>query len=215
VLAEELGVSVRTLYRDVAVLSARGVPIKGEPGVGYVLEAGHFLPPLSFSEDELDAIVLGLRWVEKRADVDLASAADNALAKIAAVLPKQTREAAEVPAVFVGPDIAQPAATVSVGMFRSAVRGRVKVRIGYVDGQGLSSDRTVWPIGLAFMEEVRMVVAWCELRSAFRHFRIDRISSANLGDAYPERRAVLLRRWRDQQRAEEVDAAMRCQQLRV
>ena len=211
VLAEELGVSLRTLYRDMAALSARGAPIRGEPGVGYVLEAGHFLPPLSFSEDELDAVILGLRWVEKRADPELERAAEDALAKIAAVLPKQTREAAETPAVFVGPDIPQPTATVSVGLFRAAVRPKLKVRIDYVDAQGLSSERMVWPIGVAFMEDIRMVVAWCELRSAFRHFRLDRISSANLGEAYPERRAVLLRRWRDQLRAEEVDAAIGCQ----
>lgn len=214
VLAGDLGVSLRTLYRDIAILSARGVPIRGEPGVGYILEAGYFLPPLSFSEDELDAIVLGLRWVEKRADPDLARAADDALAKITAVLPRQTSDATEVPAVFVGPDISQPAAIVSVSLFRDAVRRRVKVRIDYVDAHGLSSERTVWPIGLAFMEEVRMVVAWCELRGAFRHFRIDRISSADMGDGYPERRAVLLRRWRDQQRAED-DAVMICQQVRV
>ena len=90
-LAEELGVSLRTLYGDMAALSARGAPIRGEPGVGYVLEAGHFLPPLSFSEDELDAVTLGLRWVEKRADPELGRAAEDARAKIASVLPKQTR----------------------------------------------------------------------------------------------------------------------------
>ncbi len=115
-LAEELGVSLRTLYRDMAALSARGVPIRGEPGVGYILEAGHFLPPLSFSEDEMDAITLGLRWVEKRADPDLGRAAEDALA------------------------------TVSAGLFRAAVRRRNKVRIDYVDAQGLSSERMVWPV---------------------------------------------------------------------
>ncbi len=145
-LAEELGVSLRTLYRDMAALSARGVPIRGEPGVGYILEAGHFLPPLSFSEDEMDAITLGLRWVEKRADPDLGRAAEDALAKIASVLPKQMRDAAETPAVFVGPDIPQPPATVSAGLFRAAVRRRNKVRIDYVDAQGLSSERMVWPV---------------------------------------------------------------------
>jgi predicted DNA-binding transcriptional regulator YafY len=170
---------------------------------------------LSFSEDELDAIVLGLRWVEKRTDPELARAAEDALAKITAVLPRRTSDAAETPAVFVGPDIAQPAATVSVSLFRAAVRRRAKVRMDYVDAQGVHSERTIWPIGLAFMEEVRMVVAWCELRCAFRHFRIDRISSADLVGHYPERRADLLRRWRDQERAEDVDADTICQPLRV
>jgi predicted DNA-binding transcriptional regulator YafY len=211
VLAQELGVSLRTLYRDVAALTASGAPIRGEPGVGYILEAGHFLPPLSFSEDELDAVLLGLNWVEKRADGALARAAEDALAKIAAVLPKQTREAAEAPAVFVGPDTPGPIAAVSVGQFRSAVRGGLKVRMQYIDAEGLGSERIIWPIGLAFMEEVRLVVAWCELRGAFRHFRLDRILSAQTQDSVPERRVVLLRRWREQQRTETANADTGCQ----
>jgi predicted DNA-binding transcriptional regulator YafY len=202
VLAQELNVSVRTLYRDIAALIASGAPIQGEPGVGYILEPGHFLPPLSFSQDELDAVLLGLSWVEKRADGPLARAAEDAMAKIAAVLPKQTREAAEVPAVFVGPDAPGPSAAVSVGQFRGAVRGGLKVCISYVDAAGLDSERIIWPIGLAFMEEVRLVVAWCELRGAFRHFRLDRILSAQTQGPVPERRVVLLRRWREQQRTE-------------
>jgi len=202
VLAEELGVSLRTLYRDMAALIARGAPIRGEPGVGYVLEAGHFLPPLSFSEDELDAILLGLGWVEKRADGVLGRAAEDARAKIAAVLPKRGRDAVDTPAVFVGPDTPGPTAAVSVGQFRQAIRSGRKVRITYVDAQGLGSERILWPIGLAFMEDVRLVVAWCELRGAFRHFRLDRILSAQTEDLVPERRVVLLRRWREQQRTE-------------
>jgi predicted DNA-binding transcriptional regulator YafY len=210
-LACELDVSLRTIYRDVAVLVARGVPIRGEPGFGYVLEAGHFLPPLSFTDDELDAVMLGLRWVEKRTDADLARGAEDALAKIAAVLPTRSREAAETPSVFVGPDLPQPAASVDIGLFRNAVRRRLKVQIIYRDANGVSSQRVLWPIGLAFMEDGQFVIAWCELRGAFRHFRLDRIAAAGLGDTFPQRRAQLLRRWRDQLSAEVLDAAISCQ----
>ncbi len=215
VLAGELGVSLRTLYRDVAALTARGVPIRGEAGVGYILEEGHFLPPLSFTDDELDAIVLGLSWVKRRADAELAYAADDALGKIAAILPSRRREAADTPAVFVGPDVPQPAVSVSLRLFRDAVRHRRKARIDYADAHGRRSQRVIWPVGLAFMEERQMVVAWCEVRGAFRHFRLDRISSAKLDETIPERRAALLTRWRNQLRAEALDADTRCQQPRL
>ena len=215
VLAGELGVSLRTLYRDVAVLVARGVPIRGEAGIGYVLEQGHFLPPLSFSDNELDAIVLGLSWVKRSADAELAHAADDALAKVTAILPSRRQEAADTPAVFVGPDLTRPPVLNSVSLFRDAVRRRRKVRIDYADACGRGSRRVIWPIGLAFREDLQMVIAWCELRGAFRHFRLDRISSAELGETFSERRSALLSAWRDQLRAEAHDADTRCQQPEV
>ncbi|UAK25598.1 helix-turn-helix transcriptional regulator [Sphingomonas nostoxanthinifaciens] len=211
-LASELGVSMRTLYRDVATLIARGVPIRGEPGIGYVLDPGYFLPPLAFGNDELDAVLLGLKWVEKRADAGMARAAQDALAKIEAVLSKPAREFADTPGVFVGPDLPQPMETVGTGLFRHAVRGCRKVRVSYRDANGAPSERTLWPIGVAFMEDGRFVIAWCELRNAFRHFRLDRIATADVGACYPERRAVLLQRWQQQLEAEQYNADKRCQE---
>lgn len=211
-LAGELGVSLRTLYRDVAALVARGVPVRGEPGVGYVLDPGYFLPPLAFGADELDAVLLGLKWVEKRADPAMAHAAVDAMAKIEAVLPRWAREAADTPGVFVRADVPQPGQRVGTEVFRDAVRGCRKVRIAYRDAHGSETERTVWPIGLAFMEDVRAVMAWCELRGAFRTFHLDRIASADLGATYPERRAVLLRRCREQVAAELHDADTRRQE---
>lgn len=210
-LADELGVSLRTLYRDVAALVARGVPIRGEPGVGYVLEPGYFLPPLTFGTDELDAVLLGLTWVEKRADPTMARAAVEARAKIEAVLPRWAQDMAETPGVFVRTDEPPPMETVETDLFREAVRGGRKVRIVYRDANGVETERTVWPIGLAFMRDGRAVMAWCELREAFRSFHLDRIASAEAGDRYLERRAVLLQRCRQQIAAERRHADTRCQ----
>ncbi len=210
-LAGELGVSLRTIYRDVATLVARGVPIRGEPGVGYVLDPGYFLPPLTFGTNELDAVLLGLKWVEKRADPTMARAAVDAMAKIEAVLPRWAREIADTPGVFVRADLPPRVEAIETGLFRDAIRECRKVRIVYRDVQGVETERTVWPIGLAFMEEGRAVMAWCELRGACRSFHLDRIASADVGTTYPERRAVLLQRYRQQIAAELHDADRRCQ----
>lgn len=211
-LAAETGVSSRTLYRDVAALVARGVPIRGEAGVGYVLEPGCFLPPLAFGTNELDAVLLGLKWVEKRADAGLARAAVDAMAKIEAVLPKWAREIADTPGVFVRADTVQPVERIGTAVFRDAVRNCLTIRIAYRDANGVETERTVWPIGLAFQEEGCAVMAWCELRRAFRSFRLDRIASAALGPRYPESRAVLLQRCRAQIMVELHDADPRCQE---
>jgi len=206
-LAAEFGVSTRTIYRDIAALIARGAPIEGEAGLGYILGDGLFLPPLSFIDDEIDAVLLGLRWVEKRGDPQLAKAATDALAKITAVLPARAREAALTPAVFVGPDKIIPPATVGIGVLRDAIRDSRILDIEYVDKDEKSSRRKIWPIGLAFLEDARLIIAWCELRNAFRHFRLDRLVSAVAYGPYPGRRAVLLRRWSEQIEGEDVVSA--------
>src|ERR1700719_3739620 len=140
-LADELSISLRTLYRDIDTLKAQGAHIDGEPGVGYVLRPGFLLPPLMFSEDEIEALVLGSRWVAERADAPLGDAARHALAKIAAVAAGD----AELRAI------------------RNAIRTERKLRIDYADGKGATTKRTIWPFALAFFERVRVVVAWCEL----------------------------------------------------
>lgn len=210
-LAAELGVSMRTLYRDVAALVVRGVPIRGEPGVGYVLDPGTFLPPLAFETNELDAVLLGLKWVEKRGDPSIARAAVDAMAKIEAVLPRWAQDLAGTPGVFVRGNLPQTVEKIGTELFRDAVRGCRKVRIAYRDANGVETERTLWPIGLAYMEEGRAVMAWCEMRGAFRSFHLHRIASAEMGAKYPERRAVLLQRYRRQVAAELHDADTRCQ----
>lgn len=193
-LARELGVHERTIYRDIASLTAEGAPIRGEGGVGYILEAGLFLPPLMLSEDEIDAVLLGLRYVDQRGDTVLQKAAEAARAKISAVLPPEAEVTTMAPLSTPGPhDGHFPEALVSLDLLRAAIRDQKRLAIQYVDEQKASSERVIWPIQLGFMESARVVTAWCELRRAFRFFRTDRILSATLGERYPKRRAMLLR----------------------
>jgi predicted DNA-binding transcriptional regulator YafY len=196
-LADAVGVSLRTLYRDIETLKAQGAHIDGEPGVGYVLRPGFMLPPLMFTEDEIEAIVLGSRWVAGRADAHLGEAARNALAKIAAVLPPDLRDSLDAASLLIGPGQPIAAGDAELPTIRQAIRTERKLRISYVDEKGTGTSRTIWPFALAFFDRVRVVVAWCEIRAGYRHFRTDRIGKLRLVDKrYPRRRQVLLKEWR-------------------
>jgi predicted DNA-binding transcriptional regulator YafY len=196
-LAEAMGVSLRTLYRDIKTLKAQGASIDGEAGVGYVLRPGFMLPPLMFTEDEIEALVLGSRWVARRADQPLGHAARNALAKIAAVLPDDLKESLDTANLLIAPCESPTAGETGLPNIRLAIRTERKLRIAYDDGQGNQTERTIWPFALAFFERVRVVIAWCELRDSFRHFRTDRMTSLTISDArYPRRRQALLKAWR-------------------
>lgn len=196
-LAVELGVSLRTLYRDIASLQAQGARIDGEAGVGYVLRPGFMLPPLMFSEDEIEALVLGSRWVAARADARLGEAARNALAKIGAVLPADLRHELDASALLVGPGEPIAVGDQELARIRQAIRAERKLEIRYRDLQGSESTRTIWPFALGFFDRVRVVVGWCELRQAIRHFRTDQIIRLSVLDTrYPRRRQALLKDWR-------------------
>lgn len=195
-LAGELGVSIRTLYRDIATLHAQGAPIEGEAGLGYVLRPGFLLPPLMFSEEEIEALLLGFRWVSGHGDTPLAAAASNALAKIAAVLPSDLRVALEAAASLIAP-AAAIVDTVDLSVIRTAIRSGRKLGIAYRDGQGHETYREIWPFALGFFDRVRVVAAWCETRNDFRHFRTDRIAELTARDTrYPRQRRTLLAEWR-------------------
>ena len=199
-LAEETGVSIRTLYRDIVTLQGQGAPIEGEPGLGYVLKPGFMLPPLMFSEDEIEALVLGSRWVADRADIRLAAAARDAIAKIAAVLPAELRQNTETSALIVGPGAALAGSDIDLGIVRKAIRAERKVALVYADGRSTRSERTIWPFALSFFDHVRVVLGWCELRQDFRSFRADRIATLTPLEArYPRRRQVLLKEWRERE----------------
>lgn len=175
-LAEELEVSERTIYRDIADLMASGVPIEGEAGLGYLLRDGYDLPPLMFTEDELEALVLGARMVQSWTDPDLAKIAATALSKIDAVLPEHLHRFREnslmlAPKRKIWGDIA-----VIMRDLRSAVRNRNKVSITYTDADGNATDRTVRPLGLSMYGPEWHLAGWCELRNDFRTFRLDRLS---------------------------------------
>lgn len=196
-LAAELGVSIRTLYRDIASLQSQGADLAGEPGVGYVLKPGFMLPPLMFSEDEIEALVLGTSWVADRADEHLGLAARNALAKISAILPADLRDSLNTSALLVGPGQNISTDVADLAVIRNAIRSERKLIIGYRDKNGTDSERTIWPFALGFFDQVRVIVAWCEIRQGFRHFRTDRIAGLTATDIrYPRRRQVLLKEWR-------------------
>ncbi|WP_307822918.1 helix-turn-helix transcriptional regulator [Pandoraea nosoerga] len=190
--------SLRTLYRDIAMLQAQGAHIEGAPGLGYVLKPGFMLPPLMFSEEEIEAIVLGSRWVARRTDGALAEAAANALAKIAAVLPPDLRASLETSTLLIGPGDPLPPMIVDLTVIREAIRAERKLQLSYRDEAGRVSERIIWPFALGFFERVRMIVAWCELRDGFRHFRADRIETMTVTDIrYPRGRRALLKHWRE------------------
>lgn len=196
-LAEELGVSLRTLYRDIESLKAQGAHIDGEAGVGYVLRPGFMLPPLMFSEEEIEALVLGARWVSERADGLLGKAARNVLAKVGAVLPDDLKQGIDSSGLLIGPGEPIAAGDGELAAIRQAIRAECKMRIAYADEHGSATERTVWPVALAFFDRVRVVIAWCELRDGYRHFRTDRIATLDVTpDRYPRRRAALFKEWR-------------------
>jgi predicted DNA-binding transcriptional regulator YafY len=197
VLAEELGVTVRTIYRDVGTLVGMGAPIDGEAGVGYVLRPGFLLPPLMFDGEEAEALALGLSLVAERRDEQLAAAADKALRRILDVMPPALRERAEAGALMAGPTFDKPGYAIDVARLRQAIRDEQKVVIDYSDESGRVSTRTIWPMTLAFFARDEVLVAWCELRDDYRSFRADRIRSlAPIGVRYPRRRAAMLAEWR-------------------
>jgi predicted DNA-binding transcriptional regulator YafY len=196
-LAEELQVSARSVYRDVATLQAQGADIRGEAGVGYVLKPGYMLPPLMFSEEEIEALVLGSRWVAEHGDAALAAAGRDSLAKLLAVLPQELRQGAEDIALLVPPAREAAAGERELPTIRQAIRRERKLMIRYADADGAATARIIWPFALGFFEHVRMIAAWCELRQGFRHFRADRITAIEPRDErYPRRRALLLAEWR-------------------
>jgi len=195
-LAEELEISKRTVYRDVADLTGQRVPIAGEAGLGYLLAADYDMPPLMLTPDEIEAVMLGAQWVAGRSDKVLANAARDVVAKIAAVVPERLRPFIVEPSVGAKPAIGEPEESVDTSMLRSAIRNGVKLRLRYRSEAGEETERTVWPVILGYAETNRLLVAWCELRQGFRHFRTDRIIEAEmLGERNGLRQGELRRRW--------------------
>jgi predicted DNA-binding transcriptional regulator YafY len=196
-LAGELDVSVRTVYRDIQTLTDLGAPIGGEAGVGYLLRSGFFLPPLMFGEDELEALVLGARWVQGQGDPSLAQAAVTALVKIGTASPKDLRDKIADTGLWAPQFRSASEQPTGLRTIREALRREHKLTITYVDKAGAATERVVWPIALAFFEGKRLLAAWCELRNGFRHFRSDRIVAiSSTRTPYPTRRAVLAKTWR-------------------
>lgn len=194
VLADRLGVSKRTIYRDVADLLTTGVPIRGEAGVGYALSRSYDLPPLMFTQDELEALALGTQVVQAWADPDLAGAAETAIGKVRSVLPESLwRETRDSP-LFAFSFRARETDRANVGLMRRAIRERRRIELDYMDAEERRTTRGVRPLGLFFWGRIWTLAAWCELRQDFRSFRIDRIKAVtDLHETFEEENGKTLR----------------------
>ncbi|MCO4745569.1 MAG: YafY family transcriptional regulator [Proteobacteria bacterium] len=183
-LADELGVSLRTLYRDIAALQDAGVPLRGEAGVGYLLDRKHALPPITFTTAEVEALVVGVRIVEAFADPELGAAARTALAKVEAALPPPLAGAlgsTPMYALNFGPGPGP------LGEIRKAIADRQRIHFSYRRADGEPSERAVMPLGLYFWGRTWSLAAWCELREAYRSFRPDRMAGLSvLPGSFPE-----------------------------
>ena len=199
-LAQELGISIRTLYRDIATLQAEGADIAGEPGVGYVLQKGFFLPPLMFSEDEMIAFMLGMQWVSRFGDKPLAKASMEMIAKVERVVPETALEAASAIPYGVGNPAADAIADEDLGELRDAIRRERKLSIRYQKLDSEVSERIIWPIAIGYFPNGRILAGWCENSNSFRHFRTDRILVLErMQDRMPKRRSDLIKEWRHEQ----------------
>jgi predicted DNA-binding transcriptional regulator YafY len=176
-LAQELEVSERTIYRDIADLTLSGVPVRGEAGVGYALPRDFDLPPLMFDIEEIEALVLGARIVKSRADPDLARAADSVLSKVESVLPDHLKERVLNSTLFAFNFKDKGREGEAMSVLRAAIRTQNKVAFQYVDKAAAESRRVVRPLGIFYWSTSWSLGAWCELRKDFRNFRLDRISA--------------------------------------
>jgi predicted DNA-binding transcriptional regulator YafY len=194
-LASSLEVSERTIYRDILDLTASGVPIEGERGVGYVLRKGFDLPPLMFTIDEVEAIAVGARLVRRLRDKELQRAAARVLDKVTVVLPESLRgHVADAPIYVSRGDAQEP--RVDVAQVRSAIRDRRKMRLAYIDEKGHRTKRTIWPLAMAYYVDVTVLGAWCELRRDLRNFRVERIAASRvLAARFQDHNGRLLTQW--------------------
>jgi predicted DNA-binding transcriptional regulator YafY len=178
-MANLLEVTQRTIYRDIATLQGLRIPVEGTAGIGYVLGARCALPPLNFSIDEIDAIVVGLSLLECTGDRALRIAASQVVQKIAGVLPDIAAADIESTPLRVWPWNTIPPSRIDVSIVRKAIRDEHKLEVQYTDAESRYTARTVRPIALIYYVESIVLAAWCELRQDFRHFRVDRLNACH------------------------------------
>lgn len=195
-IGAELEASQRTVYRDIADLIGQRVPITGAAGFGYVLDKGFDMPPLMLTPDEIEAAVLGAQWVAARGDPALAKAARDLIAKIDAVIPAHLHPFIAEPTAATPPAKPMPPDGIDIAQTRAWIRAGRKIRIDYRDEQGAISARVIWPVAVGYLDMVRMLFGWCELRTDFRSFRADRVLGADfLDERHGERPSVLRAKW--------------------
>jgi len=196
-IAQELEASARTIYRDIAQLMADRVPIRGEAGIGYVLEGGFDMPPLMLPADEVEAAMLGAQWVMGRADPVLARAASDLVAKIGVVIPEHLRPLLMEPALTATSHNVVVADAIDMARVRTSIRAQGKIALYYRDEQHRETRRVIWPYAVGYLDAVRLIMAWCEMRKGFRHFRTDRVIAAEfLEGRYTIPRAKLRAQWK-------------------
>ena len=186
-LAEQLEVSTRTVYRDIQSLQARGTPIEGEVGVGYMMQQGYNLPPLNFSVEEIESIVVGLSLLSRTGDKGLKNAANSVISKINSL--NQAMERLSVSDW----GIVETSATDPL-LLRAAIREERVLKIQYQDLTGRLTTRRIKPLSITYYIEVMVLAAWCELRQDFRHFRVDRIRSIKSLEIHFRRQGTRLRK---------------------
>lgn len=188
-IAETLEVTKRTVYRDIATLQARRVPIEGAAGVGYIMRAGYDLPPVNFDAEEAEAITLALGMIPRTGDRGLQKAARRAMQKLA----QATQLSDTLYSSNWGPEVPE---RVDMSALREAIREERKLRIAYRDVNGISTERTVLPVAVIYYSDAIVLAAWCELRGAFRHFRPDRFAALDiLSERFSGQGTALRRAW--------------------
>lgn len=197
VLADELGVSLRSIYRDIDTLKSLGAAIDGEAGLGFQLRADYWLPPLMFNGEEIEALVLGLRMLIYGQDPDMARIAEDVRSKVASVLPAEGREEMEAVGLFAVPPLRNEEVGNRLVALRGAIREQNEIDISYTDNDGAETNRVVWPLAIGYIGPRQMLLAWCTLRTGFRRFWVDKIGHTRvLEKRYPKARRTLVHEWR-------------------
>ncbi|MFM0188242.1 YafY family protein [Paraburkholderia nemoris] len=194
-LADWLHISLRTVYRDVRDLQLSGVPIEGEAGIGYRLSRAASLPPLTFTVDELAALAAGARMLESWGGAGFASGARGALAKISSAMPADKRATIERLAIFAPSFHIKAEFSAKVDVLHRAIDARQVVSFAYTDANSAETERRVWPLSLAYWGARWTLGAWCELRSDFRNFGLERIRDLAVLETYPDQEGRRLADW--------------------
>jgi predicted DNA-binding transcriptional regulator YafY len=194
-LAKHLQVSIRTIYRDIETLNAQGTNIVGEAGLGFQLQGGFFLPPMMWTDNEIEALILGANWVSHLPDEPLQQSAKAILAKLQAILPSKQQHLFEHTTLF-AIDQWMPVNQQIVTGVRMATRHQFKIKIHYINELQKSAERIIWPITIGYFKDRMILAAWCELRQDFRHFRLDRIQCCDIiEEHYPKYKKQLFKQW--------------------
>lgn len=207
VTAKELsltfGISMRSIYRDIISLQQQGIPVDGEAGVGYILRNGYTLPPLMFTIDEIEALVAGTKWIISTGDTTLAESAKNAMQKIKDIVPLTLKDTIHETPILIGYKKRPRIEKELIQAIHDSIKKNEKLAINYLDGLNAESERVVWPIALGYFDHTVVLAAWCELRKAFRHFRVDRVTKwLRTYEKYPRMHAQLFKEWQYDQNIE-------------